>query len=129
MSIPDFHNKIKSNIAIDSSTIIVALVIIIVAIGSFVLGRISVSEKINSDKEKVTIITDTVNNEKSVKSSLESTPQIGTQNGNYVASKSGKIYYTLSCGGAKRIAEKNKIYFNTKEGAEKAGYLESKSCK
>jgi hypothetical protein len=49
--------------------------------------------------------------------------------GSYVASKSGKLYYTASCAGAKRILDKNKVWFNTAGDAEKSGYTRATSCK
>jgi hypothetical protein len=48
--------------------------------------------------------------------------------GDYVASKSGKNYYLVGCSGVKRIKEENKVYFDTKEEAEKKGLLPSKTC-
>jgi hypothetical protein len=49
--------------------------------------------------------------------------------GKYVASKSGKKYYVPSCSGAKSISEANKIWFSTKDEAEKAGYAPATTCK
>jgi hypothetical protein len=49
--------------------------------------------------------------------------------GVYVASKSGTKYYLPSCSGAKRIKEENKVWFQTKEEAEKAGYGPASGCK
>lgn len=46
-----------------------------------------------------------------------------------VASKSGKKYHLTWCPGARTISEQNKIYFNTKEEAEAAGYLPASNCK
>lgn len=40
----------------------------------------------------------------------------------YVASHGGKNYYDIRCPQAKRISEKNKVYFPSKEIAEMAGY-------
>jgi hypothetical protein len=47
----------------------------------------------------------------------------------FVASKSGNAYYLPTCATAQRIADKNKIWFESKEAAEKAGYLPAKNCK
>jgi len=41
----------------------------------------------------------------------------------YVASKRGKKYYELNSKEAKKLSEKNKIYFKTKEEVEEAGYI------
>lgn len=46
----------------------------------------------------------------------------------FVASKNGKFYYYPWCPGVERIKEENKIYFNSKEEAEKAGYKPAKDC-
>jgi len=48
--------------------------------------------------------------------------------GNYVASKTGKNYYFISCSGVKRIKEENRVFFNTKEDAENRGLIPSKTC-
>jgi len=47
---------------------------------------------------------------------------------NIVASKNGTVYHYVWCSGAKRIKEENKIYFNSIEEAEKAGYRPAKNC-
>ena len=49
--------------------------------------------------------------------------------GKYVGSRGGKSFYLLSCAGAKRISEKNKIFFNSKEEAAEFGYTPAKNCK
>ncbi len=46
----------------------------------------------------------------------------------FVASKNGKFYYYPWCPGVERIKEENKIYFNSKQEAEKAGYKPAKNC-
>lgn len=49
--------------------------------------------------------------------------------GKYVASKSGTKYHLTTCSGARTISEANKIWFETKEDAEKAGYAPAANCK
>jgi hypothetical protein len=46
----------------------------------------------------------------------------------FVASKKGKVYHLPWCPGAKAIQEDNKIYFSSREEAEKAGYRPAKNC-
>ena len=46
--------------------------------------------------------------------------------GDFVASKNGKAYYLLTC--KNNIKEENKIYFKTKEDADKAGFQPAKTC-
>ncbi|MDQ3014502.1 MAG: hypothetical protein M3Q73_01410 [bacterium] len=57
------------------------------------------------------------------------TSSISTTTGAFVASKNGKSYYLPSCAASLRILEKNRVWFNTREEAEKAGYLPAKNCK
>ena len=46
--------------------------------------------------------------------------------GEYVASRQGRAYYHVSC--SNTIKEENKIYFKTREDAEKAGLTPAKTC-
>ncbi len=62
-------------------------------------------------------------------SSSDLSSSTNTSEKKYVASKSGKLYYTVTCSGAKRIADKNKIYFSTSGEAEKSGYKFAAYCK
>ena len=56
-------------------------------------------------------------------------PAVTPESGGYVASKSGTKYHLPWCAGAQAIKESNKIYFATKEEAEKAGYAPAANCK
>lgn len=49
--------------------------------------------------------------------------------GKYVGARGGKAYYLPSCPAANRIAEKNKIWFESKEEAERLGYKPASNCK
>lgn len=53
---------------------------------------------------------------------------VSTTTGAYVASKSGKAYYLPTCAASSRILDKNKVWFKTREAAEKAGYTPAKNC-
>lgn len=46
----------------------------------------------------------------------------------YVASKNGTSYHLPTCPGAKQIKSENKIEFNSKKEAEKAGYKPAANC-
>ena len=48
--------------------------------------------------------------------------------GAYVAARGGTAYYLPSCAASKRIAEKNKIWFQTRQEAEKMGYKPAQNC-
>jgi hypothetical protein len=64
-----------------------------------------------------------------VKIILAAPAALPLKSGEVVAAKTGKVYYLLSCGAAKRIKEENKTYFATRADADKAGLTPSKSCK
>ncbi len=49
--------------------------------------------------------------------------------GKYIASKKGKKYHLTTSGTAKQIKEENKVYFDSQEEAEKAGYEAGTSVK
>ena len=42
--------------------------------------------------------------------------------GKFVASENGSVYHTPKCDWAKRISNKNKVWFNDKQEARKKGY-------
>lgn len=49
-------------------------------------------------------------------------------NTGYVASVNGTKYHLPECSGAKRIKEENKIWFSSKEEAERMGYTPAANC-
>ena len=135
MSIHKFIKKIKKNILIDKTTLLFSTIIIGVALLSFGLGRISTGD-LNSNyiKEsqgaRVLISLDEDNIDESGENENSNTlAGEGIREKNFVASKNGKMYYTLDCGGAKRIKVENQIYFNSEIEAQEAGYQRSLTCK
>lgn len=134
-------NKIKGIISIDITTFLLLSVLILVSLSSFGLGRLSVS---NKEEDLGIKLEDTsegfvkgeigksVGEESIINSSqykVESSKQEIQKEKMYVASKNGKLYYTASCSGAKRISEKNRVWFASASDAEKSGYTLSSSCK
>ncbi len=63
-----------------------------------------------------------------IKPKVEPVKSIGASSGTYVASKNGTKYYLPTCGSSKRIKEENKVWFETKEAAEAAGYGPAANC-
>jgi len=122
MSIHNFFNKIKENKAFDKTLFLFSVVIIAVALASFGLGRISSQLGKASALEGSIILVE--GQESGFPSEREMIPEK-----RFVASKSGTKYYPLDCGGAKRIKEENKIWFASREEAEKFGYTLSLTCK
>ncbi len=56
-------------------------------------------------------------------------PVLQKTSGKYVASKNGTKYHLITCASGKSISAKNRIWFDTKEEAEKAGYTKAANCK
>lgn len=109
------------------------LIIILVAFGSFGLGRLS---KIEGTKTPIrienapTITADTFST--STQADTKNTPLVldtKTQGNQLVASKSGTKYYYPWCTGVQKIAEANRVYFTSKADADARGYTPSATCK
>lgn len=60
---------------------------------------------------------------------VDTAPQVEVKSGPIVASKNGTKYYSLTCSGAKRIKEENKVFFASEEDAKRAGLSPSSTCK
>jgi hypothetical protein len=129
MSIHNIFHKIKSRVGLDNITIVYLLVIIGVGIGSFAMGRLSVSDIYNRSENMAQVkqesFVESVE-ENNVDISITEEMQLEKR---YVASKNGKMYYPLGCSGAKRIKPENEVWFSTTEEAEKSGYTKSSTCK
>lgn len=110
--------------------LIIAMVIILVGLISFGLGRLS---KIRDNKPPITIENvgaiagqiKPVLSPKTVQNELV----IPNQGGMLVGSKNGSKYHYPWCSGALRIKEENKIWFSSMEEAQKAGYTPASNCK
>jgi hypothetical protein len=121
--VQEIRGKIKS--LLEDPAIFTSLLLLLVAIASFGLGRQSVTEKateIPDSREITTLNTPPITESPRIMTASEGEPR-------YVASKNGKVYHLLICPGAKQINEANKIYFNTKEEAEAAGLRPAANCK
>jgi len=107
--------------------ILVIIVIILVGLGSFELGRLSKDSvnpgiKIEYPGQEANVLGSTENlsdNDNMQKSNPK----------NFFASSKGSKYYSISCGAGKTIKEENRIYFTTSTEAQNAGYVLSGSCK
>lgn len=119
MSIPNFIHKIKSKSGIDKVTIMYLCIIVGVGIGSFGLGRLSISE------DRIQGIRELDNSQTNIVDKSEAQ----TKEKRYVASKNGKLYYSIGCSGANRIKEENEVWFSSQTDAEKSGYTMSSTCK
>ena len=102
----------------------VPIVIILIAIISFSLGRIS---GLQEKREPVRVISENMGEVKGMTTEIQ--PLQNTTEGQVVASKNGTKYHYPWCAGAKQIAEKNLITFDSIEKARAAGYTPAANCK
>lgn len=136
MSIKEIGLKIKE--VGEKREIYVSLLIILVALGSFGLGRLS---KIYDTRPGVKVRYENgleVPSETKLGGETSKTSK-GTVNlasvsvaegsGKVVASKSGAKYHYPWCAGASQISEANKIWFDSVSAAEMAGYSKAANCK
>lgn len=114
----------------------VAVVIMLVAVISFSLGRIS---QIQEKREPVRVINlnnplnPPYNNGETGKETDQTASVANSTNTTnaeiVVGSKNGAKYHYPWCAGAKQIADKNKIIFNSIEEARAKGYTPASNCK
>lgn len=103
----------------------VALIIALVAIIAFCLGRLS---KIDQGREPVRVLD--ANQAATVIASETNISKTGFDaSTQVVGSKSGTKYHLPTCPGAKQISDKNKITFNSIEEARAKGYTPATNCK
>ncbi|MEK7071470.1 MAG: hypothetical protein AAB943_00870 [Patescibacteria group bacterium] len=122
--------KIKSFFVSDrGKDILTVIIIILVGLASFGLGRLSKNAQNAGIKVEyaggVEKDVKDVLGPKSAVLGAEDTLAVKT----FFASNRGSKYYSIGCPGGKTIKEENKIYFSTKEEAERAGYELSASCR
>ena len=132
MSIEEIREKIKGYLDFDGlleKNSFLTILVILVAIISFGLGRTSGLETVNK------------NIDIEFPKGQEASAFLGTfatttpkalpvkTSGTYVASKNGTKYYLPTCSSSKRISKQNRIWFDTKVEAEGAGYSPAANCK
>jgi hypothetical protein len=140
MTIHEILEKCKS--VGQSDRVFMAVVIVLVGVGSFGLGRLS---KIEAGRRGISIeapsqVANVINTENKVlNSELGALNAISTEDltkqdavaadGQVVASKNGTKYHFPWCAGAKSISEQNKIFFPSAAAARAAGYTPATNCK
>lgn len=147
MSINDYIEKIKYFIGTEKGKdILTVIIVILVGLSSFGLGRMSKNTSVADlssthltmpanalmgQESAINGLNEANIGSKRVLSTIKSTQKdtdISAKSGNFFASKRGHKYYTNGCTSGNNLKEENKIYFQTKEEAERAGYTLSSSC-
>lgn len=117
-----------------------ALILIVVSVGSFGLGRLSLESTSDvppprsSSTQSAAVVaplskvqTEVATNDSSLIPT--STSVFDTTPLQLVASRNGTKYHRLDCPGAKQITEQNKITFDSIATARAAGYTPAANCK
>lgn len=120
--------KVKEWCEENKGDLFIAVLIFLVGLGSFGLGRLSV---IWPQKDPIAITDSAINagEEASLPPPAVSSAAISASvQGKYVASKSGAYYHLPWCAGALRIKEANRIWFQTKQEAESKGLKPASNC-
>ncbi len=120
----------------------VVLVVILVGLMAFELGRLSkvgnssgIKIQYNGEAESANVLNalkdSNVLAKPKVLGASESKPtnSSSTTGQNFFASSRGKKYYPVGCTAGNTLKQENRIYFNTREEAESAGYTLSSSCR
>ena len=114
--------------------ILVVIIVILVGLASFELGRLSKKDpnrgiKIVPTQTGGYLSQNTVEMASQAANVISATNYNSNQNNkSFFASSRGKKYYSLGCSAGKTIKQENRIYFGTKEEAERAGYTLSSAC-
>ena len=104
--------------------VMLVLVIILVGLGSFQLGRLSKGHGDGSSSLKIEYSgIESLEKQANILSATEPSEKA------FFASKRGSKYYPVGCPAGANLKPENKIYFSTRADAESAGYELSSSCK
>jgi len=120
-------SKLKNFVKDNGPDIFIISVIILVALIAFGVGRLTVpkTEPIQIKNLKKASIEDLdIENQGKVYPPATEQSDVGR----VVGSKNSDKYHLPDCPGAKQISEQNKIWFDSIEAAEKAGYKPAGNC-
>jgi hypothetical protein len=124
--------KLKSGLAND--TIFYSVLLVLVAVASFGLGRQSATSDSQSEKPLISTsnlspaaVIEAVSPASTTKANPDPTSPVVKPTA-VVGSKSGTKYHLPDCSGAKRIKPENLISFKSIAAAEAAGYSAAANC-
>lgn len=136
------YQKIKG--IIEDDAVFYSLLILLVGMASFGLGRLSLADAQNIDQSASVTLSQPAPNTPETANTVPAHNQNSTVNGTkehtsevvpgaainaaFVASKNGTKYHRLDCPGAKQMAETNKIFFASVDEAQSSGYSPAANC-
>lgn len=130
--ITEYIKKVKGWVLKNRTDLLTALIIFLIGMASFGLGRLSI---VLPQKEPIRLEDPGFSQEKQEEQQKEQQEQAADvpgptalKNGAFVASKSGSVYYAVWCSGVSRIREENKVWFRTAQEAKIQGYRPAKNC-
>lgn len=126
-------DQIKQFVKSNESEIVLALGVILISLISFAAGRLlapsPVKQAIYVEQLQASAFQNIIEEDSmQVSSTNSSNPMRTRKEGKFVASKNSNKFHLPTCIGARRIAEHNKIWFNSKEEAESLGYEPASNC-
>ena len=129
-SIQEFSAKFKP--LLEDDRLFYGLLIVLIAIVSFGLGRLSGAQ--NSpyfDENRSIVLQAGAAGAMAASTSPYENSAVDTKEGEgmYVGSRNGTKYHLPWCPGASQIKEANKVFFSSKNEAEEAGYTPASNCK
>lgn len=125
-NIQDFGNKIKR--LLDDDAIFHGLLVLLVGVTAFGLGRSSVVPESMEQPASITL-SQSMTQQGGTTTPVSEDMGDGTAvEGAYVGSKNSDKYHLPWCSGAQRIKEENKVWFASIEAAEQAGYIPAGNC-
>ncbi len=124
-SIQDIYHIIKS--FLEDDLYFYTILIIVVGILSFGLGRMSVEINQNQHNQQIVLIENSSNVGLSDAGTISDTSN--TRDKQFVASSRGTRYHHITCSSSKQIIQANRIYFNSIQEAQAAGFTPAKNCK
>lgn len=127
-----YYLRVKNWFAENENLLVLGASFLLISAISFGLGRLW-EQQISVESAKAPIVINKAKTADMVAniSSAVATSKVSNQVAKsiiYIASKKGEYYHLPLCPGGKAIKPENKIEFNSKEEAEKAGYKPAKNC-
>jgi hypothetical protein len=131
---PKITNWLESEKGKDILTV---LIVILVGLGSFELGRLSKENASSGVKIEYPSPNQSMVGSANAISAVADAGILQSRSPTSGESSSGKIffassrgskYYSISCSAGKTIKQENRVYFATGEEAERAGYALSSAC-
>ena len=125
---PSAFNGVKQFLESEKGKdILIVIIVILVGLGSFELGRLS--KESSSSGIKIEYTDPAAEQAASPILSQNFANSTVSTDKNFFASNKGTRYYSLGCSGGKTIKQENRVYFATADEAERAGYTISSSCR